>query len=177
LISAIALTPLRTPAMRHLPRISFVLLFAAARINFRFRRGPKSPTPQRSPNSSTRRFKTRLDSEKTHRVAKSRPMPNSSAAFSLDITGVIPSAERVVAFLENKEPDKRAKLIEELLASPEIRPTHGGHLEGAAHSEHRRRAPDRRHEPFVEWLAKGFAANKKLDALRARRAHFRWLPG
>src|SRR5687768_13868789 len=37
----------------------------------------------------------------------------------LDIAGVIPTAERVQAFLESKEPDKRAKVIEELLASPD----------------------------------------------------------
>src|SRR3984957_3259757 len=37
----------------------------------------------------------------------------------LDITGQIPSAEKAVAFLDSKDSDKRAKLIDELLASPE----------------------------------------------------------
>ncbi|MBP3956613.1 DUF1549 domain-containing protein [Gemmata sp. G18] len=37
---------------------------------------------------------------------------------SLDITGVIPSAERAKAFLDSKEADKRAKLVDELLADP-----------------------------------------------------------
>src|SRR5687767_2118199 len=35
----------------------------------------------------------------------------------LDITGVIPSAERAKAFLDSSDADKRAKLIDELLAS------------------------------------------------------------
>jgi hypothetical protein len=37
----------------------------------------------------------------------------------LDIIGRIPSLDRVKAFLESQEPDKRQKLIDELLASPE----------------------------------------------------------
>ena len=36
----------------------------------------------------------------------------------LDITGVIPSAEKAKAFLDDKSADKRAKLIDELLADP-----------------------------------------------------------
>src|SRR5690242_3596930 len=38
---------------------------------------------------------------------------------SLDITGVIPPAERVTAFLDSKDPNKREKLTDELLASPQ----------------------------------------------------------
>jgi len=37
---------------------------------------------------------------------------------SLDIHGVVPSAEKVVAFLDSKDPEKRALLIDELVASP-----------------------------------------------------------
>jgi hypothetical protein len=36
----------------------------------------------------------------------------------LDVTGVIPTAEKAKAFLDDKSPDKRAKLIDELLADP-----------------------------------------------------------
>ena len=36
----------------------------------------------------------------------------------LDITGVIPTAEQAAAFLDDRSPDKRAKLIDELLADP-----------------------------------------------------------
>ena len=36
----------------------------------------------------------------------------------LDIIGVIPTADKVTAFLANKDTDKRAKLVDELLADP-----------------------------------------------------------
>jgi len=36
----------------------------------------------------------------------------------LDITGTIPTAEQARTFLDSREPDKRARLIDELLASP-----------------------------------------------------------
>jgi hypothetical protein len=38
---------------------------------------------------------------------------------SLDLTGRIPAADRVLAFVADTAPDKRVKLIEELLAKPE----------------------------------------------------------
>ena len=37
----------------------------------------------------------------------------------LDIAGVIPPEDKTVAFLASLQPDKRAQLIDELLASPE----------------------------------------------------------
>ena len=36
----------------------------------------------------------------------------------IDIVGVIPTAERITAFLADKTPDKRARVIDELLAHP-----------------------------------------------------------
>src|SRR5262245_38230873 len=36
----------------------------------------------------------------------------------LDIIGMTPSADKVRAFLDSKDPDKRAKAIDELLANP-----------------------------------------------------------
>jgi hypothetical protein len=39
--------------------------------------------------------------------------------ITLDLTGRIPTPERVLAFVADPAPDKRAKLIEELLAKPE----------------------------------------------------------
>jgi len=38
---------------------------------------------------------------------------------TLDLTGRIPTADRLVAFLNDRAADKRAKLVEELLAKPE----------------------------------------------------------
>lgn len=39
---------------------------------------------------------------------------------TLDLTGKIPTYERAVAFFESSAPDRRAKLVDELLASPEF---------------------------------------------------------
>ena len=105
----------------------------------------------------------RLDAEKI----PTSPLA-SDAEFlrrvSLDITGVIPTPDRVVAFLDGKEPDKRAKLIEELLASPEYarRMTD---IWKAILIPNTAASARQKHEPFVQWLEQGFAANKRLDAL------------
>src|SRR5690242_15850565 len=59
----------------------------------------------------------RLEAEKI------RPSPLADDAeflrrVYLDITGVIPPANKAAAFLDSKDPNKRAKLIDELLSSP-----------------------------------------------------------
>jgi Protein of unknown function (DUF1549)/Protein of unknown function (DUF1553) len=66
-----------------------------------------------------------IDSEidKQLNAAKIASSPRSSDAefirrAALDITGTIPSADRVEAFLGDSSSDKRAKLVDELLASP-----------------------------------------------------------
>ncbi len=80
----------------------------------------------------------------------------------LDLAGVIPTAERARDFLDSKEPDKRAKLIDELLASPE----YGRHLSDiwqdlllTRTSDNRRMQP----APFIKWLEESFNANKPWD--------------
>jgi hypothetical protein len=64
-----------------------------------------------------RHIDARLDS------AQVRPSPlTTDAEFlrraSLDIAGVIPTPEQAAAFLDDRSPDKRAKLIDQLLAKP-----------------------------------------------------------
>src|SRR5262249_49918339 len=69
----------------------------------------------------------------------------------LDITGVIPTADKVVAFLDSKDPDNRARLIDELLASPKY-----GLFFGELWCERiasRDLAVEK--EPFIRWLADG----------------------
>ena len=80
----------------------------------------------------------------------------------LDITGVIPPADKVAAFLDSKDPDKRAKLIDELLADPNF----GRHMADiwsglmvAATSDNRRLD----YSPLHEWLAEKFNANTPWD--------------
>lgn len=83
---------------------------------------------------------------------------------SLDILGVIPTAERVESFLSDTAGDKRARLIDELLADPR----YGRHaadqwvsqmvpldLISSAVMKH----------PLLEWMADGFNANKPWDRM------------
>jgi hypothetical protein len=107
--------------------------------------------------------------DKALAAAKVTPSPRSTDAeflrrVSLDITGVIPSAERVERFLADTDPDKRAKLVDELLASPR----YGAHL---ADGWGRLMFPvetDNRFvvkEPLVKALAEDFNANKPWDRM------------
>src|SRR5579871_5055999 len=81
----------------------------------------------------------------------------------LDITGVIPPVDKVAAFLDSKQPDKRARLIDELLASP-----HYGRHMGDIWQElllvqrdiFSRGLPA---EPLADWFARGFNSNKPWD--------------
>ncbi|MBL8793790.1 MAG: DUF1553 domain-containing protein [Planctomycetia bacterium] len=68
----------------------------------------------------------RIDQEIQKKLdeAKLKPSPRTDDAeflrrAYLDITGKIPSADKARAFLDSQEADKRAKLIDELLASPD----------------------------------------------------------
>jgi Protein of unknown function (DUF1549)/Protein of unknown function (DUF1553) len=77
---------------------------------------------------------------------------------SLDITGVIPTAEQARAFLDSRDPNKRAKLIDELLASPNF----GRHMADTWQELLLTRTSDNRRlqpAPFVKWLAENFNAN------------------
>ncbi len=82
----------------------------------------------------------------------------------LDLTGQIPPVEKVVAFLDSNQPNKRAKVIEELLAHPRY---------GQAMAETwtkimvPRESNNRllQKKPLLDWMAKGFHANKPWDKL------------
>lgn len=82
---------------------------------------------------------------------------------TLDLTGTIPTAAEARAFLADASPDKRAKLIDRLLASPE----HARHLATVFDVLLMERRPDK-HVPraaWLEYLRASFAANKPWDQL------------
>src|SRR5262249_25253124 len=81
----------------------------------------------------------------------------------LDLTGVIPPADKAAAFLDSRRPQKRAELIDELLASP----NYGRHMGDlwqalllAQTDVYSRGLPA---EPLVNWFAEGFNSNKPWD--------------
>src|SRR4051812_30265426 len=65
-----------------------------------------------------REIQQRLDAAK---IPSSPPADDAEflRRVYLDLHGAVPSAERVIEFLASQAPDKRAALIDELLASPE----------------------------------------------------------
>jgi hypothetical protein len=81
----------------------------------------------------------------------------------LDLTGTIPTAAEARKFLGDKSADKRTKLIDRLLASPE----HARHLQNVFDVLLMERRPDR-FVPRAQWqeyLRASFAGNKPWDQL------------
>src|SRR5581483_5588314 len=82
----------------------------------------------------------------------------------LDLVGVIPTAEKAQAFLDSTDANKRAALIDELLADPrfghQIAETWAGLL--LPHDSNNRRLSE---VPFVQWLTEHFNSNQPLNQL------------
>jgi hypothetical protein len=84
--------------------------------------------------------------------------------LSLDLTGRIPPARRVSDFLADRRPDRRRRLVDELLASDTYGRTFGTiwyHLLVAANDDNRF-AIDRK---FEDWLARQFNNNRGWDQI------------
>ena len=81
----------------------------------------------------------------------------------LDLAGIIPSAAEARAFFQDKTPDKRARLVERLLASPE----HARHMANVfdVMLMERRPAKNVAAAAWLEYLRESFAANKPWDQL------------
>ena len=98
--------------------------------------------------------------------------PTTDAEFirrvTLDLTGRIPVSSRVVAFLNDTTPDKRAKLVEELLASPQYVDKwtmfFGDLLKNNSQNTQIRRYDDGRNA-FYQYLKSSLAANKPYDQM------------
>ena len=96
------------------------------------------------------------------------PKPADDAEFlrrlSLDLNGVIPPRTEVVAFLQDKSRNKRAKKIDELIERPayaeHIARTWTNLLVGRTYREQ-----FFRREPFYDWIEKAFAANEPYDEM------------
>lgn len=77
---------------------------------------------------------------------------------SLDITGVIPTPERVTQFLADKSPSKRAEVIEELLASPRYAANWSNYWNDVLMGT-QSKSPLVDRAEFKSWLTKQFAQN------------------
>jgi hypothetical protein len=110
-----------------------------------------------------REIQTRLDAEGLQRAA-----PVDDAEFlrrvTLDLHGVIPTAERAAQFLDSRDPQKRSRLIDELLASPRFGEHLGdvwrGRLLSPLAGEQRVQS-----DRFAAWLADRFNDNDGWDRI------------
>ncbi len=89
---------------------------------------PPAPPKNKAPsNAQEPKAVARALDQEIQRVLDEDKIPASGLADDaeflrrayLDITGRIPAPEKAAAFLDSKDPDKRSKLIDELLASKE----------------------------------------------------------
>jgi hypothetical protein len=84
---------------------------------------------------------------------------------SLDVTGRIPTREATIAFLDSQDPYKRAKVIDELLASPE----YGRHFAQIWTDLLIKRDFDTnknlKSDPFTNWLADEFNKGRGWDRI------------
>jgi hypothetical protein len=128
--------------------------------------------PQLPPGGGALEVARAVDAELDRRLAAAgvpaSPLADDAEFLrraSLDITGRIPTYEQTVAFLDSKDPYKRSRLIDELLASPQ----YGRHFANVWCDLLVKRDFDNnrnlRTEPFVRWLAERFNQNEKWDRI------------
>jgi hypothetical protein len=133
--------------------------------------GPLVP-PQLPPGGGALDVAVAIDAELDRRLAEAGVPPSplaDDAEFlrraSLDFTGRIPTYDQTVAFLDSKDPYKRSRLIDKLLASP----LYGRHFANIWCDLLVKRDFDSnrnlRTEPFVRWLTEQFNQNEKWDRI------------
>jgi Protein of unknown function (DUF1549)/Protein of unknown function (DUF1553) len=130
-----------------------------------------SATPSSATDVDEAALAQRIDQAIGQRLQAERIKPSPLADDAeflrrayLDITGIIPSADKAAAFLDSKDPTKRAKLIDELLASPRF----GQHMADIWKGYLLPRTSDNRQlqtEPLTRWLAESFNGDKPWDQL------------
>lgn len=114
----------------------------------------------------------RLIDDEVNRKLKEAKLSSSAACSDveflrracLDITGTIPSADRAKAFIDSTEPDKRAKLLDELLADP----GYGRRMADIWTAKLFPRDSNNRlvqKEPFSKWFEEQFNKNEPWNKL------------
>lgn len=144
-------------------RLSLAVLFLGA---FAFSQSAPGAGPMTAPELARRvdqDIQGRLDAAKVAVAAPADDAEFVRRAY-LDIHGVVPPADRVVAFLDNKDADKRAKLIDELLASSQ----YGRHMGLVWYNRMLPATPTARRivsPAFQPWLADRFNQNRGWDRI------------
>ena len=160
--------------------LSISVLAVAAGLSVADTKTPATPRPKTMPVASSLSANAKLDSRALARHIDEAIDPRIRAEqislsprcedaeflrrVYLDITGHIPSVEKAIAFLDSRETNKRAKLIDELLAGSE----YGKHQADIWQSLLLPRTSDNRFMPFdkmTKWLEENFNANKPWDQM------------
>jgi hypothetical protein len=127
---------------------------------------PKTTPPKTVTHRAAAEVAADIDREIDKRL-KDEKLPTSPQADDaefmrrvyLDITGRLPTPAQAVAFLDNKEANKRAKLIDELLESPNYG-KHFGVIWSDAIVNRDENNRGLRTETFRTWLADNFNKNR-----------------
>ncbi|HZZ72603.1 MAG TPA: DUF1549 and DUF1553 domain-containing protein [Pirellulales bacterium] len=97
------------------------------------------------------------------------PAPADDSTFlrrvSLDLTGIIPTADEAKAFLDDADPHKRAKLIDRLLASPRYAIHQADVWDLVFFGRNPPGEDSNKREGFDRWLQQAFEQNLPYDAL------------
>lgn len=129
-------------------------------------------TPMRRPDGPAYQLAADIDQLIDEKLVAANTVASALASdaeflrrVSLDLTGKVPTYERVISFLADVDPLKRAKLVDELLDHAD----YGRHLAHGWADLLVKRDPDANRnlkpEAFVAWLAKQFNDNRKWDAI------------
>jgi hypothetical protein len=109
------------------------------------------------------------DVQKAWKHEKITPAPKADAAaflrrVSLDLVGVIPTAEEVRTFLDDNDPKKREKLIERLLADPRFATHQADVWDLALFGRHPQNyEATHKRDAFHSWLSGKFAKGEGHD--------------
>jgi hypothetical protein len=130
-------------------------------------KAPAAPSKPMATTALARLIDQSIDAKLA--AAQIKPSPETTDAeflrrVYLDITGVIPTAEKAAAFLDDKSPNKRSKVIDELLESPNFGRKMADQWTGLMYpmdSDNRfiQKAP------LHEWLTEKFNQNMHWDAM------------
>jgi hypothetical protein len=142
---------------------------AKAEADAKAKESEKAKVEPKPLKTNTGALTKRIDEEIAKKLASEKVPPSPKAddaefirRIYLDLTGTIPSAAKVTAFLDSKDSQKREKLIDELLTSPAF----GRHMADLWDHLLFQRGTDTRAiqvEPLNQWLEDKFTAGIGWD--------------
>jgi hypothetical protein len=120
---------------------------------------PRLPAPGLNPAEIARQIDAHIDASLKAKNLSPAPLCDDAEFLRrayVDIAGVIPTTEAAAGFLDSPASDKRAKLIEELLAGAD----YGRHFADLWCDRINMKDLPVDREPFINWLAACFNANR-----------------